>query len=70
MEKAGETVREWMSLPQVAAYLGVDIKEVRQWVHFKVDPLPAYLPPSNKKQVKVNRQDVDKWVRDTWRTLQ
>lgn len=52
----------WMSLPQVAAYTGLDYKRVREAVKREMDPLPARMYRENRKRVIVMRKELDEWM--------
>lgn len=52
----------WLSLPQVAAYTGLDYKRVRALVKSGDDPLPARRYEENRRRVCVKREELDKWM--------
>ena len=58
----------WMNAVEVAQYTGCCYKRVREWAKNPDLNFPAYYPPKNKKQWKVDKNDLDRWIRRTWRT--
>jgi len=53
---------DWLTLPRVAMELAVSVEKVREWISRADDPLPARLPPGNKKQVRIYRPEMDAWM--------
>lgn len=58
---------EWLSAARVAEELEIDPGKVRSWPEQMGDPLPVYYPPGNNTQWRVNRQDLNDWIRRNWR---
>lgn len=59
---------EWLSATQIANELGVDVKRVREWPRLPRDPMPVFYPPGNTVQWRVSRDDLNGWIRRTWRS--
>lgn len=60
---------DWLTLPRVALELAVAVERVNEWINRRDDPLPARLPPGNKKQVRIYRPEMDEWMLRNFETL-
>ena len=58
----------WMNAIEVSQYTGCCYKRVRGWAKDPDLNFPCFYPPQNKKQWRVDKDDLDRWIRDTWRT--
>ena len=62
MRQAYLIYSDWLTVPRVAMELAVSDEKVREWINRTDDPLPARLPPGNKKQVRIYRAEMDAWM--------
>jgi excisionase family DNA binding protein len=58
----GSVTPEYLSLQQVANYLGIGKRTVREFIQQKTNPLPHFR--IRKKILRVARSDLDKWMQN------
>lgn len=56
----------WLTVKQAAEYMAVDYRTVLDWVYRSVRPIPHKLPLGNKKQVRIKKSELDKWIEENW----
>ncbi len=56
----------WLDLRRLSLYASISTRELREWIHEGIDPLPAY---RRGKKLFVNRDEYDVWFRRTSRRV-
>lgn len=52
-----------LTIPEAVALTGIERAKFYEYRDREVDPLPCYLEEGKRKQVKVFRDDLEKWLR-------
>lgn len=55
---------EFMTLEEVAKYLGVHIKTIYRYLYDEKNPLPAFHLGFGGRVIRVNKEELDKWMKD------
>jgi excisionase family DNA binding protein len=50
---------EWLGLRQVTQYANISDRTIRNWIHSRMDPLPAVRVAG---KILVRRSELDKWL--------
>lgn len=61
-DNAWQGFTEWLTPMRVSQELEVDYHRVLSWLKREKDPLPSVLLDGNKKQSRIKREELNKWI--------